>query len=92
MSGPDVLEAEGPYVRHSSKEVGLIPFQPRRLSQGTRLTICELHTHDEGVYVVYNVGDSLHIAPYDATEQVGGLQGAWYCFSCWRAWRSICTS
>ena len=84
MSGPDVLEAEGPYVRHSSKEVGLIPFQPRRLSQGTRLTICELHTHDEGVYVVYNVGDSLHIAPYDATEKVRRLHTRGLSRRAWR--------
>jgi hypothetical protein len=37
----------------------------------TRLTIATLHSGDEeGMYMVYNVGDYLHVAPFDSTEKV----------------------
>lgn len=59
---------EGRYVLHSAKTVGLVPFAMRRT---TRLTIATLHGgEEEGMYMVYNVGDYLHIAPFDATEKV----------------------
>lgn len=61
---------EGRYLLHSEKQVGLVPFAMRRT---TRLTIATLHGgEEEGMYMIYNVGDYLHIAPFDATEKVGG--------------------
>lgn len=59
---------EGRYVLHSEKTVGLVPFVMRRT---TRLTIAALHGgEEEGMYMVYNVGDYLHVCPFDATEKV----------------------
>lgn len=59
---------EGRYVLHSAKQSGLVPFALRRT---TRLTIATLHGGDEeGMYMVYNVGDYLHVSPFDATEKV----------------------
>lgn len=59
---------EGRYVLHSEKTLGLIPFVLRRT---TRLSIATLHGGaEEGMYMVYNVGDYLHVAPFDATEKV----------------------
>lgn len=59
---------EGRYVLHSAKTMGLVPFAMRRT---TRLTIATLHGGDEeGMYMIYNVGDYLHITPFDATEKV----------------------
>lgn len=61
---------EGRYVLHSAKTCGLVPFAMRRT---TRLTIATLHGGDEeGMYMVYNVGDYLHVSPFDATEKVRG--------------------
>jgi hypothetical protein len=61
--------SEGRYVLHSAKTLGVVPFAMRRT---TRLTIATLHGGDEeGMYMVYNVGDYLHVAPFDATEKVG---------------------
>eukprot|EP00878_Enallax_costatus_P025536 GHUV01027323.1.p1 GENE.GHUV01027323.1~~GHUV01027323.1.p1 ORF type:complete len:186 (+),score=25.84 GHUV01027323.1:312-869(+) len=58
---------EGRYVLHSEKTLGLVPFMMRRSS---RLTIAALHGgEEEGMYMVYNVGDYLHVAPFDATEK-----------------------
>jgi len=66
-------EGEGDYPLHSEKQHGLIAFSARR---GTRLTLAEIpEGPEEGVYVVYNVGDYLHIAAYDATEKVRGGGG-----------------
>lgn len=60
---------EGRYLLHSEKQVGLVPFAMRRT---TRLTIATLNGgEEEGMYMIYNVGDYLHIAPFDATEKVG---------------------
>lgn len=59
---------EGRHVLHSAKQSGLVPFALRRT---TRLTIATLHGGDEeGMYMVYNVGDYLHVSPFDATEKV----------------------
>lgn len=59
--------AEGRYALHSEKTIGLVPFAMRRT---TRLTIATLHGGDEeGMYMVYNVGDYLHVAPFDATDK-----------------------
>jgi hypothetical protein len=56
------------YALHSEKTTGLVPFAMRRT---TRLTIATLHSGDEeGMYMVYNVGDYLHVAPFDSTEKV----------------------
>jgi hypothetical protein len=56
------------YVLHSEKTTGLVPFAMRRT---TRLTIATLHGGDEeGMYMIYNVGDYLHVAPFDSTEKV----------------------
>lgn len=56
------------YALHSEKTIGLVPFAMRRT---TRLTIATLHGGDEeGMYMVYNVGDYLHVAPFDATDKV----------------------
>lgn len=62
------VPSEGRYVLHSSKSMGLVPFAMRRT---TRLTIATLHGGgEEGMYMVYNVGDYLHVSPFDATEKV----------------------
>lgn len=62
---------DGRYVLHSEKTHGLVQFQARK---ATRLTLAELHGgNEEGVYIVYNVGDYLHVCPYDATEKVRAL-------------------
>lgn len=59
---------EGRYVLHSEKTLGLVPFAMRRT---TRLTIATLHGgEEEGMYMVYNVGDYLHVTPFDSTEKV----------------------
>jgi hypothetical protein len=59
---------EGRYVLHSAKTTGLVPFAMRRT---TRLTIATLHGgNDEGMYMIYNVGDYLHVSPFDATDKV----------------------
>lgn len=68
------VPSEGRYVLHSAKTMGLVPFAMRRT---TRLTIATLHGGDEeGMYMVYNVGDYLHVAPFDATEKVGHKHGS----------------
>jgi hypothetical protein len=60
---------EGRYVLHSEKSTGLVPFAMRRT---TRLTVATLHGGDEeGMYMIYNVGDYLHVAPFNSTEKVG---------------------
>lgn len=70
------VPSEGRYVLHSAKTMGLVPFAMRRT---TRLTIATLHGGDEeGMYMVYNVGDYLHVVPFDATEKVGLPSGL-----CW---------
>jgi len=66
---------EGRYVLHSAKTMGLVPFAMRRT---TRLTIATLHGGDEeGMYMIYNVGDYLHVAPFDATEKVRAAQAVY---------------
>lgn len=73
------FKAEGRYVLHSAKTVGLVPFAMRR---STRLTIATLHGgEEEGMYMIYNVGDYLHVSPFDATEKVRSWWG-------WRGWSS----
>jgi hypothetical protein len=63
---------EGRYELHSARTMGLVPFAMRRT---TRLTIATLHGGEqEGMYMVYNVGDYLHITPFDATEKVRAQQ------------------
>jgi hypothetical protein len=65
--------SEGRYVLHTTKALGLVRFAMRRTS---RLTIATLHGgEEEGMYMVYNVGDYLHVAPFDATDKVGA--GCW---------------
>jgi hypothetical protein len=77
MSNPEQRTAfkatDGRYELHSEKTHGLVQFASRR---GTRLTLAELHGgNEEGVYIVYNVGDYLNISPYDATEKVRTAAG-----------------
>eukprot|EP00775_Hariotina_reticulata_P004222 gene4222-4471_t len=58
---------EGRYVLHSEKNTGLVPFAMRRT---TRLTVATLHGgEEEGMYMIYNVGDYLHVAPFNCTEK-----------------------
>jgi hypothetical protein len=60
---------EGKYVLHSEKALGLVPFLSRRT---TRLVVATLHGGaEEGMYMVFNVGDYLHVAPFDSTDKVG---------------------
>lgn len=70
---------EGRYVLHSAKTMGLVPFAMRRT---TRLTIATLHGGgEEGMYMIYNVGDYLHVSPFDATEKVRQRSSAYA--ACW---------
>jgi hypothetical protein len=73
---------EGRYVLHTAKNMGLVPFAMRRT---TRLTIATLHGGgEEGMYMIYNVGDYLHVSPFDATEKVTQRTSAnaacWMCY------------
>jgi hypothetical protein len=58
---------EGRYTLHSERTSGLVPFQSRR---APHLTVAALHEGmEQGMYMLFNVGDFLHITPYDATEK-----------------------
>ena len=60
---------EGRYTLHSAKTAGTVQFQMRR--PGTRLTVAALHGGaEEGLYMVFNVGELLHVTPFDATDKV----------------------
>jgi len=62
--------SEGRYVLWSERTVGLIQYQS---GKGPRMTTATLRGGPEqGQYMVFNVGDYLHITSYDATEKVGG--------------------
>jgi hypothetical protein len=79
---------EGRYVLHTAKEMGLVPFAMRRT---TRLTIATLHGGvEEGMYMIYNVGDYLHVSPFDATEKVTQRTSAYAAFGCATAFVLSC--
>ena len=63
---------EGRYTLHSAKTAGTVQFQMRR--PGTRLTVAALHGGaEEGLYMAFNVGELLHVTPFDATDKVWAL-------------------
>lgn len=60
--------SEGRYLLWSERTGGLVPFANGR---ATRLTVAALKGGAEaGQYMVFNVGDQLHICPYDGTDKV----------------------
>lgn len=60
--------SEGRYLLWSERTTGLIPFQNGR---ATRLTVATLRGGaEQGQYMVFNVGEQLHICPYDGTDKV----------------------
>jgi hypothetical protein len=60
--------SEGRYLLWSERTAGLVPFANGR---ATRLTVAALRGGAEGgQYMVFNVGEQLHICPYDGTEKV----------------------
>ncbi len=64
---PAALTQEGRFHLHAERTTGLQTFNCQR---PCRLTLAELQGGTEdGLWVVYNVGDYLHIARYDATQK-----------------------
>ena len=58
---------EGRYSLHSAKTAGTVASQMRR---PTRLTVAALHGGpEEGLYMVFNIGELLHVTPFDATDK-----------------------
>jgi hypothetical protein len=66
---------EGRYLLWSERTAGLIPFQS---GKATRLTAASLRGgQEQGQYMVFNVGEYLHIANYDGTQKVGNVSWWW---------------
>ena len=66
---------EGRYVLRSEKLTGLHPFQSQK---GTRLTLASLQGGAEaGDYIVYNVGDAIHISHFNATDKARQEDTEW---------------
>lgn len=61
---------EGRYSLASERLIGLVGFSPHR---NTKITIADLkgaRPEDVHTYVVFNVGENLHICSYDGTDRV----------------------
>lgn len=60
--------SEGRYSLWSERTAGLVPFANGR---ATRLTLAALRGGQEaGQYMLFNVGEQLHISSYDSTDKV----------------------
>lgn len=72
-----IKTSEGKYVLHSERLSGTVQFMHRR---GTRLTVASLHGgNEEGMYMIFNVGDYLNICPFDSTDRVSTVTSSFTC-------------
>lgn len=63
---------EGRYAMEGERLTGLLSFSPQR---ATRLTLATLGNADDGhTYIVFNVGDFVHICTPGGTDKVGAAR------------------
>ena len=68
---PGLHPQEGRFHLHAERTTGLQPFNCQR---PCRLTLAQLQGGaEDGLWVVYNVNDYIHIARYDATHKASSM-------------------